>query len=100
MSLPVHRATNQRRAARISAANSTAANLYRTPDARPTRRGVIGRAQPLVPNFNHELPFYFPANVVTGVVLPVMPDGVTREFAMSAIGSWLENYRGLTKKVS
>jgi hypothetical protein len=99
MSLTVHRVTNQRRAARISAANSTAANLYRTPDP---RRGFIGRATRLTHDnpATYELPFYFPPNVATQVVLPVMTPGVGHQFAMDAIGAWLENYQGLVKKVS
>jgi hypothetical protein len=102
MSLQVHRVTNQHRAARLSAANSTAANLYRTPDPRVTRRGFIGRANRLAHNnpATYELPFYFPPNVVTEVVLPVMTPGVGHQFAYDAVGAWLENYQGTVKQVS
>jgi hypothetical protein len=70
MSLQVHRVTNQRRAARLGAYDPA----------------------------TYELPFYFPSNVATEVVLPVMVHGVSHEFAKNAIGSWLDNYQGLVKK--
>jgi hypothetical protein len=103
MSLSINRVVRERRTARISAANSTAAPLLsQVPDPRTTRRGIIGRETRLAHNrpSTYELPFYFPPNVTTDFLLPVMPHGVSKEFAMGAIGAWLENYRGTVKKVS
>jgi hypothetical protein len=42
---------------------------------------------------------YFPFGVKPKIVFPVMPPGATHPFALTAVGQWLENYRGTVRQV-
>jgi hypothetical protein len=101
MALHVNRALYERRAARLHAAHAVLQPVDQSGrTVRPTTRGIIGREnEPPAREADFTMPFYFPGDIRTTTVFPVMPRHVTHTFAFNAIGQWLANYRGLVKQV-
>jgi hypothetical protein len=101
MALHANRALYERRAARLHAAHAVLPPTDQSGRAiRPTTRGIIGREnEPPAREADYTMPFYFPGDIQTTMIFPVMPRHVTHPFAFNAIAQWLANYRGLVKQV-